>query len=191
MTSDSKEMPMAGELTLRPSVSGLPAYVPGASGDNPSIYKLSSNEVPSPPAPAVIAAISDVAADANRYPEMYGDTLCHTLAKRLRLSEGNLIIGNGSVSLLELILRAAVTTGDEVVYSWRSFEAYPILVQVTGATSVQVPNTPAGGHDFEAMAEAITGRTKVGIFCMPIDPTSQAATESQVVSFVVRESSDF
>ena len=177
---------MAGEFTLRPSVSGLPAYVPGASGDNPSIYKLSSNEVPSPPAPAVIAAISDVAADANRYPEMYGDTLCHTLAKRLRLSEGNLIIGNGSVSLLELILRAAVTTGDEVVYSWRSFEAYPILVQVTGATSVQVPNTPAGGHDFEAMARAITERTKVVMVCTPNNPTSQAATHSQVEAFLDR-----
>src|SRR5690625_5556081 len=118
MTSDSKEMPMAGEFTLRPSVSGLPAYVPGASGDNPSIYKLSSNEVPSPPAPAVIAAISDVAADANRYPEMDGDTLCHTLAKRLRLSEGNLIIGTGSVSWVAPLLRAAGTTGDRVGYAW-------------------------------------------------------------------------
>src|SRR5699024_11213451 len=62
VTSDSAEMPVAGEFTLRPSVSGLAAYVPGASGDDPSIYKLSSNEVPSPPAPAVLAAISDVAA---------------------------------------------------------------------------------------------------------------------------------
>lgn len=177
---------MAGEFTLRPSVSGLPAYVPGASGDDPSIYKLSSNEVPSPPAPAVLAAISDVAAEANRYPEMYGDTLCHALAQRHGLSEGNLIIGNGSVSLLELILRAAVTTGDEVVYSWRSFEAYPILVQVTGATSVQVPNTPTGEHDFEAMAAAITERTKIVMVCTPNNPTSQAATHSQIGAFLDR-----
>src|SRR5699024_1442262 len=119
-------------------------------------YKLSSNEVPRPPAPEVIAAISDISEQANRYPEMYGDTLCRVLADNHGLSEENLLVGNGSVALLELILRAGLSPGDEVVYSWRSFEAYPILVQVTGADSIQVPNTPAGGHDFASMASAIT-----------------------------------
>src|SRR5690625_3467693 len=174
MTSDSKEMPMAGEFTLRPSVSGLPAYVPGASGDNPGIYKLSSNEVPTPPAPGVIAAISDAGADANRYPEMYADALTTALAAHHSVSPDEVLIGNGSVSLIELILRSAAGEGDEVVYSWRSFEAYPILVQVTGATSVQVPNTPSGGHDLAAMAAAVTERTKVVIVCTPNNPTGQA-----------------
>ena len=181
---------MPKSFTLRPSVSGLPKYVPGASGGDPKIFKLSSNEVPTSPAPAVLEAITEGAAEVNRYPEMYGDELCRTLAQRHGLTEGNVIVGNGSVSLLELVLRAAVTTGDEVVYSWRSFEAYPILVQVTGAESVHVPNTPEGGHDFEAMAQAVTDRTRVVMVCTPNNPTSQAATQSQIAAFLEKIPAD-
>lgn len=177
---------MTGKFTFRAAVSGLPAYVPGADGQNPGIYKLSSNEVPHPPAPAVIAAISDAAVDANRYPSMYCDDLCEVLAEAYGLGPENVLVGNGSVSVLELILRAALAPGDEVVYSWRSFEAYPILVQVTGAASVQVPNAPGGGHDFDAMLSAITDRTKVMILCTPNNPTGQAATHAQVEEFLAR-----
>lgn len=172
------------EFSFRPAVSGLPAYVPGASGGDPKIFKLSSNEVPNPPAPSVLASISDSAAGMNRYPEMYGDTLTRALAEDLGLAEENVIVGNGSVALLELVLRAALSPGENAVYAWRSFEAYPILVQVTGAESVHVPNTPSGGHDFAAMARAVTKETKVVMVCTPNNPTGQAATHAEVEAFI-------
>lgn len=175
---------VAPEFSFRPAVSGLPAYVPGASGGDPEVFKLSSNEVPDPPAPSVLAAISDSAAVMNRYPEMYSDTLTRTLAESLGLGEENVIVGNGSVALLELVLRAALSPGENAVYAWRSFEAYPILVQVTGADSIRVPNAQDGGHDFTAMRNAITEKTKVVLVCTPNNPTGQAATHAEVEAFI-------
>lgn len=177
---------MSGSVEFHASVDGLPAYVPGASGGSPGIFKLSSNEVPDPPAPAVITAIADAGADANRYPEMFGDTLVAALAGHHGLEKENILIGNGSVSLLELIIRSVAGAGEEVVYSWRSFEAYPILVQVTGAESVQVPNTPSGEHDLPAMARAVTERTKAVIVCTPNNPTGAALSHAQVAEFLAQ-----
>lgn len=183
MTSKENVEPTPA-VSLRPAIAGLPAYVPGASGEDEKIFKLSSNEVPHPPAPAVVEAITKHASGVNRYPHMYGDDLCEELSTHLGLPAEQILVGNGSVSLLELILKAAAGTGDEVVYSWRSFEAYPILVQVTGATSIQVPNTPTGGHDLEAMARAVTDRTKVVMVCTPNNPTSVAATHTEIKNFL-------
>src|SRR5690606_38015836 len=89
-----------------------------------------------------------------------------------------------------LLLRAMCEPGDEVVYAWRSFEAYPIIVQVAGATSVQVPNTPDGRHDLDAMAAAITDRTRVVIVCTPNNPTGAAITHAELVAFLEQVPTD-
>jgi histidinol-phosphate aminotransferase len=73
------------------------------------------------------------------------------------------VTGCGSVALAEHLAKATCLPGDEIVYAWRSFEAYPILTAVTGATSVRVPNTGGHGHDLGAMADAITDRTPAGV----------------------------
>ena len=70
---------------------------------------------------------------------------------------------------------------DEVIYAWRSFEAYPILVGIMGARSVQVPNLPNGAHDLDAMAAAITDRTRLILVCTPNNPTGPAVTEARFV----------
>ena len=99
---------------------------------------------------------------------------------------GQVHLGNGSVSLLAQLISAAAGAGDEVVYSWRSFEAYPGLVTVAGATSVQVPNRPDGGHDLDAMADAITDRTRVVIVCTPNNPTGPIVTANEFAAFMAR-----
>jgi len=171
---------------FRSAITSLPAYVPGAGGDQDHIVKLSSNEVPHPPAPEVVHAAHQALAQAHRYPQMYADSLCEHVAHTLEVDPQTVIAGNGSVSLLELLIRAAVSPGDEVVYSWRSFEAYPIIVQAAGAQSIQVPNTPAGGHDLEAMARAVGPRTTVVMVCTPNNPTSQALQHARLREFLSR-----
>lgn len=177
-------------VRLRPEIETLPAYVPGAAGNGPGVYKLSSNEVPFPPLPAVLAAISDAAEDVNRYPQMYADRLTQAIADHHGQPADRVLVGNGSVAVAEIVVRAVCAPGDEVVYAWRSFEAYPILVQVAGGTSVQVPNTPDGRHDLDAMAAAITDRTRLVIVCTPNNPTGATITQSDLVAFLQRVPSD-
>ncbi|MFK4985551.1 aminotransferase class I/II-fold pyridoxal phosphate-dependent enzyme, partial [Klebsiella pneumoniae] len=87
------------------------------------------------------------------------------LGARYGVSADDVHIGAGSVSLLAQLLLATAGPGDEVVYAWRSFEAYPSLVAVSGATSVQVPLTADARHDLPAMAAAVTDRTRLIIVC--------------------------
>ena len=152
-------------VPLRPAVAALPAYVPGARvAPGAAAFKLSSNENPYPPLPSVVAAIADAAADANRYPDMYATELTEALAADLGVGADEVVVGNGSVAVLAHVLQAVVEPGDEVVYPWRSFEAYPIAVAVAGGTSVRVPlrtGEHRGRLDLPAMAAAVTERTRV------------------------------
>ncbi|MFC8923790.1 histidinol-phosphate transaminase [Cellulosimicrobium sp. NPDC057127] len=175
-------------VPLRPAVAALPAYVPGARvAPGAAAFKLSSNENPYPPLASVVAAIADAAADVNRYPDMYATELVEALAERLGVSSGEVVVGNGSVAVLAHVLQTVVEPGDEVLYPWRSFEAYPIAVAVAGGTSVQVPlqtGAALGRLDLPAMAAAITERTRVVMVCTPNNPTGPAVHRDELDAFL-------
>ena len=191
-------------VPLRPAISALPAYVPGARPKvGAAAYKLSSNENPYPPLPSVQAAIMDAASDINRYPDMFATELTEAIAAELtrtlspgaREAKGDItpaqvVVGNGSVAVLSHILEAVVDAGDEVVYPWRSFEAYPIVVSVAGGASVPVPLAEHGRLDLDAMAAAITDRTRVVVICTPNNPTGSALTQTALVAFLAVVPSD-
>ncbi|MFV9423696.1 histidinol-phosphate transaminase [Microbacterium sp. S1037] len=167
---------------IRPEIAALPAYRQGrqASAD---AFKLSSNENPFDPLPGVLEAIQG-ASGINRYPDATAARLRERLAARHGVSPDDVHIGAGSVSLLAQLLLATSGPGDEVVYAWRSFEAYPSLVAVAGATSVQVPLTDDFRHDLPAMAAAITERTSLVIVCSPNNPTGPTVTHDDFAAFV-------
>ncbi len=167
---------------IRPEIAALPAYRQGrqASAD---AFKLSSNENPFDPLPGVLEAIQ-AASGINRYPDATAARLRERLAARHGVSPDDVHVGAGSVSLLAQLLLATSGPGDEVVYAWRSFEAYPSLVAVAGATSVQVPLTPDFRHDLPAMAAAITERTRLVIVCSPNNPTGPTVTHDDFAAFV-------
>lgn len=147
-------------------------------------FKLSSNENPFDPIPAVLEAIAS--SSVNRYPDGSAIALRTALANHYSLEPENVHVGAGSASILSQLITAAAGVGDEVVYSWRSFEAYPGFVAVAGATSVQVPNTPDHRHDLTAMAAAITDRTRVVIVCSPNNPTGAIVTSAEFTAFMAR-----
>ncbi|WZH38280.1 MAG: histidinol-phosphate transaminase [Microbacterium enclense] len=167
---------------IRPEIAALPAYRQGrqASAD---AFKLSSNENPFDPLPGVLEAIQG-ATGINRYPDATAARLRERLAARHGVSPDDVHVGAGSVSLLAQLLLATSGPGDEVVYAWRSFEAYPSLVAVAGATSVQVPLTEDFRHDLPAMAAAITDRTRLVIVCSPNNPTGPTVTHDEFAAFV-------
>ena len=171
----------ASRVRLRAEIENSVPYRQGKPAADDA-FKLSSNENPYEPLPAVLAAIAD--SPINRYPDGAATQLRERLAERWGVTAGEVQVGAGSASVLAQLISATSSVGDEVVYAWRSFEAYPGLVAVAGATSVQVPNTPDHCHDLPAMAAAITERTRLAIVCSPNNPTGAAVTKAEFEQFM-------
>jgi len=174
-------------VRLRPVLATLPAYLPGRSV--PGAIKLASNETPYPPLPHVLDRIAAAAGTANRYPDNGSAALTAALAARWGVDEARIAVGCGSVSLCTQLVQAAAEADEEVMYAWRSFEAYPIITAVSGASSLQVP-LRAFVHDLEAMAERITGKTRVIFVCNPNNPTGTAVGRAALLDFLHRVPQD-
>ncbi|GAB3648251.1 histidinol-phosphate transaminase [Glycomyces tarimensis] len=163
---------------LRDDLDSIPLYVPGKA--LPEAVKLSSNEVPYGPLPGVVDAIAAAAGQTHRYPDLAVVRLRDALAERLGVDADRITTGTGSVALIGHLMQAIAEPGCDVVYSWRSFEAYPIAATVAGLQSVQVPNTPDHRHDIPAMAKAVGPHTRAVIVCSPNNPTGQAVTAEEL-----------
>ena len=168
------------------NVAALPPYVPGARGLVNGVVpiKSSSNENPLPPLPSVLEALAAAGASIHRYPDMFATDLVERLAERHGVTPAEVVVGGGSVSALAHVLQAYAGPGDEVLFAWRSFEAYPILSLLTGAVPVTVPLDADARHDLPAMAAAVTERTKVVMVCSPNNPTGPAVHTEEFVAFM-------
>lgn len=182
---------------IRADLASLPPYVPG--GPNAQTVKLSSNESSQGPLPGVTRAAAHALANSNRYPDMVAQELRSTIAdwlggpSSLLLSADNIAVGAGSSALIQQAIQATCRggdAGDEVVYPWRSFEAYPILTRVAGATAVEVPLTEDYRNDLSAMADAITGNTRLVIVCNPNNPTGTTVGRDELIAFLDTVPSD-
>jgi histidinol-phosphate aminotransferase len=175
-------------VRLRAQIAGLPAYKAGrpAAAFEGTAYKLSSNENPYPPLPGVLKTAVAAAEEVNRYPDFGSAALIDELASFLGVPAERIAVGTGSVGVLQQLLQATSGPGDEVVYAWRSFEAYPILTQIAGATPVQVPLKADETHDLDAMADAITERTSLVLVCNPNNPTGAVVERAQLERFLDR-----
>ncbi len=173
----------------RATLADVPAYVAGrppTPREGVPTYKLSSNENPYAPPAAVLAAAESAARTMNRYPDMGSTALFEALGEELGVPTSHLAVGTGSVALLYHLVQAFCEPGDEVVFAWRSFEAYPIAAAVCGARAVQVPLTADGRHDLDAMADAVTDRTRVVLVCTPNNPTGPAVRHAELAAFLDR-----
>ncbi|MFF2062728.1 histidinol-phosphate transaminase [Streptomyces sp. NPDC058200] len=177
---------------LRAELDGIPLYKPGkpAASGGPVAYKLSSNENPYPPLPGVMEQAISAAGVFNRYPDMACTGLMNELAERFGVPLSHLATGTGSVGVAQQLLQATAGPGDEVIYAWRSFEAYPIITQISGATSIKVPLTSGEVHDLDAMAEAITERTRLIFVCNPNNPTGTVVRRAELERFLDRVPGD-
>lgn len=177
---------------LRAELKGIPTYTPGksAAAGGPVAYKLSSNENPYPPLPGVLEGVAAAVASFNRYPDMACTGLVNELSDRFGVPVTDLATGTGSVGVAQQLLQSTAGPGDEVIYAWRSFEAYPIITRISGATPVQVPLTPGDVHDLDAMAGAITDRTRLIFVCNPNNPTGTVVRRAELERFLDRVPGD-
>ena len=148
-------------------------------------HRLSSNESPFEPLRAVRDAVAASAAHINRYPSLRPFELIDLLAATHGVAAEQIVVGGGSLSVLEQFIRTFAGEGDEVIYGWRSYEAYPIVVGASGARAVEV-NLRDGYHDLEEMFGRITDATRVIIVCNPNNPTGTVLPSGALDSFVAR-----
>lgn len=181
-------------IHTRAALADLPAYAPGRTV--PGAIKLASNEMSFPPLPAVVDAIGEAAARGaagiNRYPDNAAVSLTDALVAHVGAAGGvpaaataeNIAVGCGSVALCQQLIQATCDDGDEVLFAWRSFEAYPIVTTVVGAVPATVPVTVEHRLDLPALARAVTDRTRVIFVCTPNNPTGTVVHTDEFEAFV-------
>jgi len=170
---------------FRPVLDGFPAYRPGRTPVSSSgrSHKLSSNESPFAPLPSVVEVIAEEARSVNRYPDNGAEALTQAIAERFGVPPGHVAVGCGSVGVTQQLLEAIGEPGAEVMYAWRSFEAYPTLADLAAADSVRVP-LRGETHDLAAMAGAITARTRLIFVCNPNNPTGTVVHGQELEGFL-------
>lgn len=170
---------------FRPVLDQFAPYLPGKppTGTAGRNFKLSSNESPFGPLPSVVEVIAAAAGDINRYPDNGASELTEAIAARYKVPTSHIAVGCGSVGVVQQLLEAVVDPGAEVLYAWRSFEAYPYLADLAGARSVQVPLVNET-HDLEAMAAALTRSTRLVFICTPNNPTGTVVSTAGLARFI-------
>ena len=175
---------MTSDITAfrhRADLAGIPVYRQGKPAPTDRrAFKLSSNENPYGPLPSVVEAIERGAlVTINRYPDMHGWKVVDRIAAQYGVDASNVILGAGSSEIITELVNALAGPGTEVIYPWRSFEAYPIIVRGSGATPVQVPLTADLRHDIPAMIAAVTDRTRLIIVNNPNNPTGTTVSREE------------
>ncbi|MEW6324789.1 MAG: histidinol-phosphate transaminase [Nitrospirota bacterium] len=175
-----------------PEILGVAPYVPGKPVEElerelgiRDAVKLASNENPLGPSPKAMAALREAIANVHRYPDGPGTPLRVKLAERLKVSPEEVILGNGSNEIIELLVRGFVTAGDEAVMADLTFSLYKLMVTVAHGTPVQVPLRD-GRHDLDAMAAAVTPRTRLFFLCNPNNPTGTSVTSTEFTRLLGR-----
>ena len=178
--------PLLTALAPRAALTALPPYVPGRRASSPLTAPLAANESHYAPLPAVLAALGPALGRVNRYPDAAAAELRTALAAFHGIDADRVVAGPGSLGVLQQIVTAMCEPGDDVVFAWRSFEAYPLVATLAGARAVPVPLRDDESHDLDAMAAAVGDRTRVVLLCSPNNPTGVALGHDAVERFLER-----
>jgi len=179
-------------LHVHPDIAALSPYVPGKPIDElqrelglTRVIKLASNENPLGPSPKALAVINETAATLHRYPDGGAFKLRQALAHRWKVTDEQIILGNGSDEILGLLARTFLSPGDEAVMAAHTFVIYHMEVTAAHGKAVTVP-LKDWRHDVAAMAGAITDRTRLVFLCNPNNPTGTMVSAEEVAWLLAR-----
>ena len=175
-----------GIQTTRPYSPGKPVSAVQRELGLDHVIKLASNENPEGPLPAVVEAITAAAHKINRYPDATCFNLTQKLSNHLDVAPESIIFGNGSNEIIDMLIRALVSPGENVVYSHHSFIVYAITTGVHFECGRPIPLTEDDKHDLMAMADQVDEKTKLVIVCNPNNPTGTYNTADEFRSFLDR-----
>lgn len=182
-TFNAAELALPGIRELQPYQAGKPIEELERELGLKDIVKLASNENPLGVSPAVQAALSAAVSGLARYPDANGFYLKDALATKFSVDIEQVTLGNGSNDVLELLARTFVQPQHEVIFSQHAFVVYPLVTKAIGATAVQVP-AKNYGHDLDAMAAAITDKTRMVFIANPNNPTGTFLSKQQIQAFL-------
>lgn len=177
-------------IKVSPDISGIVPYPPGKPMEElerelgiRGAIKLASNENPLGPSRKALRAIRAGLTKIQRYPDGAGYYLREALAERWKVSPAQVLIGNGSNEIIELLIRTFILPGDEAIMARPSFSVYRLIVAAGHGKPVEVPLRD-GKHDLPAMAKAVTPKTKLVFICNPNNPTGTIVGKREVERFL-------
>ncbi len=178
-------------MRIKPWLAGLSPYPPGKSleevrrelGLKGPIYKLASNENPLGPSPRALKALRKSLEDIHRYPEASNRALAEAIARRFGLKPENVVVGNGSNEVIDLLIEALVSPGEEILFSEPSFLMYEKFGAAAGAVLKRVP-LKNYRHDLEGLLSAVTPRTRVIFLDHPHNPTGSVLSGEEFEAFL-------
>lgn len=187
----------------RTEIQGLRPYQPGKPIDElvrefglnaSEIVKLASNENPTGPSKKAVAAMTKEARELTRYPDGNGFDLKQALCSKLSdadiaIQPENITLGNGSSDILDFIVKCFVAKDDEVVFSQHAFAIYGLVTKIQGGECSVVP-AKNYGHDLDAMASAISDKTRLVFVTNPNNPTGTWLTQTEISDFMAKVPSD-
>lgn len=166
---------------LRPNVRRLVAYSPGRSAR----IKLASNENPLGPSPLAIAAMREAAPRVLFYPDPVSGELTQALAEHWHVSLESVVVGRGSDEVIHMLGLAFLNAGEQVIYSLPAFALYPFTTTLMDCEHVAI-RSREHVHDLDAMADAVTDKTKLIFIGNPCNPTGTIVTRAQFDAFMER-----
>jgi histidinol-phosphate aminotransferase len=172
-------------LSIKPYTPGKPVEEVERELGITDVIKLASNENPLGPSPASVAIMQEMIGKVAAYPDGNCYYLKNALAEALGVTPGHLIVGNGSDEIIKLIAEAFLDEGEEAVVANPTFSEYDFAVKIMGGRTVEVPSRNLG-HDLEAMAAAVTEKTKLIFVCNPNNPTGTKVGKEEVKKLMDR-----
>ncbi|HBT18409.1 MAG TPA: histidinol-phosphate transaminase [Firmicutes bacterium] len=183
---------MTYDTLIRQEILGIAPYVPGKPIEEvqrelgiQDVIKMASNENPLGPSPQALEAAHSILNEAHLYPDGSCFNLKETLAKELGVKTEEIILGNGCDEIIKLLAEAFFHSGDEVVVADPTFGEYAYATQLMGARLVKVRGKDLG-HDLEAMARAVSNRTKAIFVCNPNNPTGTMNNRKELERFLAQ-----
>ncbi|SHJ25479.1 histidinol phosphate aminotransferase apoenzyme [Desulfatibacillum alkenivorans DSM 16219] len=169
----------------------IPPYVPGKPmeelerecGITDSI-KLASNENPHGPSPKAVEAVKHALTNLHRYPDGAAPELMESIASKMGCKTSQIVLGNGSDEVIDMLAKVYLNAGDEALMTEPSFMMYSISALAQGAKAVKIPLTQDYRHDFDALAKAVTDKTKIIFLNSPQNPSGTVITKVEFEPFL-------
>jgi len=186
MMNDIRDLIPAHILDITPYQPGKPVEELERELGISNSIKLASNENPLGPSPKAVEAMKQAILEANFYPDGDSYRLKRALAQKHGVEPSQIFVGCGSDEVIELMMRTVLTSADEVVLSQYSFIVYKLAAMGIGSTIRSIPPKSDYSHDLEAMAAAITPKTKMIFVDNPTNPLGTIVTKQEFSAFMQR-----